>query len=200
MLGDVDEVSGVRSVHTGGRRLVDVLSAANACDPWLRWSLPSPRAARSLFSLFLRTVALPHALVLVVGDPVVGVAVALPPGVSVGASPEVGAEVIALHGRRIGPALDADAVIDRFRPADPGWVLHTLAVDPGSQGRGVGSALLEEVVRRAGDAGVTVETATPAAVALYRRHGFAVDAVVDLADGWGLGDDAPTVWLLSRRG
>lgn len=198
MLGDVATDPRVRTVPGAGRAVVDVLAAAFADDPWLRWTLPSPGAARSLFSLFLRTVARPHGVVLAVGEPVVGVAIALPPGVDVATDPAVGAEVLALHGRRAGPALDADAVLERHRPADPGWVLHSLAVHPAAQGRGLGGVLLEAVLDRAAGAAVAVETANPRAVGLYRRHGFGVDAVVDLARGWGLPDDAPTVWLLSR--
>jgi ribosomal protein S18 acetylase RimI-like enzyme len=203
MLGDVATAAGVRSVAGGGRRLVDLLAGAFAADPWITWSLPSPGAARSLYSLFLRTVAFPSGLVLVAGDPVVGVAVALPPGTDVEPSAAVGAEVLALHGRRIGPALDADAVLERFRPAEPGWVLHSLAVAPAAQGGGVGDALVAELVGRAAGTPISVETANPAAVRMYRRHGFAVDDVVDLAVGWGLapapdGTPPPTVWLLSR--
>jgi ribosomal protein S18 acetylase RimI-like enzyme len=189
-----------RRVTTGGRRLVEVLAAAFADDPWLRWTLPYPGAVRSLISLFLRTAALPHGEVWVAGDPVQGVAVLLPPGASPTESPEVGEVVIALHGRRAGLALDADAAIGRHRPADPGWVLHTLGVDPSAQRQGVGGALLHAALRRASGTRLSLETSSARARDWYLRHGFAVDAEVDLATGHGLPADAPTVWLLSRDG
>ncbi len=201
----------VRRVTVGGRRLVEVLAAAFRDDPWLRWSLPPGRpdrrpdagSLRTLHSLFLRTVAFPHGVVLTAGRPVdsvedrvVGVAVLLPPDTDVPTSPEVGEVVLALHGRRAGVALDADAVIERHRRAEGTWVLHSLAVDPAVQGQGVGSALLAAVREHAGDVPVTLETASASARDFYLRRGFAVTATVDLADGHGLGPDAPTVWLL----
>lgn len=193
----------MRAVASGGRRLVEVLESANADDPWLAWTLPDPGARRSLLSLFLRTVAFPHGEVLVASDglqaPVEGIAVLLPPWSRGVESGEVGAMVLQLHGPRAGMALDADAVIDRYRPTEPMWVLHSLAVLPRAQGRGLGRALLSAAVARAGAVPIAVETATARARDLYLDHGFTLDATVDLADGHGLPAGAPTVWLLSHR-
>ncbi|HUG85294.1 MAG TPA: hypothetical protein VMM13_12055, partial [Euzebya sp.] len=88
----------VRAVTSGGRRLVEVLEAANADDPWLGWTLPDPGSRRSLLSLFLRTVAFPHGEVLVVGRSpqadVEGIAVLLPPWTRGVESPEIGRMVL----------------------------------------------------------------------------------------------------------
>ncbi len=186
---------------SGGARLVDVLASAFAEDPWLRWTLPDMGALRSLMSLFLRTTALPHARVLVAGDPVDGVAIAVPPDVHPPESAEVGAMAVALHGHLIGRALDADAVLDRMRPPDPGWVLHTIGVAPSAQRSGLGGRLLGAVIElsRSDPRPLTLETANPDAVDWYCRRGFVVDHTVELWRGWGLGADAPTVWLLSLR-
>ena len=193
--------TGVRQVGSAGRRVVDVLAAAFADDPWLRWSMPDPGAMRSLMSLFLRTVGVPYGRVLVAGDPVEGVAVLMPPGAQAPDMPEVGEVVIGLHGRRIGPTLDAEAVLDRVRPTDPGWVLHTLGVDPTAQGAGVGSALLDACIALAtADGGrLTLETATSRSRDFYLARGFVVTAEVDLSVGHGLGEDAPTVWMMGLR-
>ncbi|MGI9017917.1 MAG: GNAT family N-acetyltransferase [Euzebya sp.] len=200
MLRNVESDVGVRSVSTGGRRLVEVLSAAFAEDPWLRWSLPDAGAVRSLMSLFLRVVAFPHGHVLVAGDPVIGVAIVLPPGPLPPPSPEVGAMVMALHGRRrVGPALDADAIIGRYRPVADLWELHTLGVHPSVQGTGIGSALLRATLGLAAGQPVALETAADATVSWYQHRGFAVDARVDLGVGHGLDSAAPTVWLMSTR-
>ncbi|MEW6433149.1 MAG: GNAT family N-acetyltransferase [Myxococcota bacterium] len=54
--------------------------------------------------------------------------------------------------------------------------LLQLAVAPGEQGRGLGSALLREGLERSSRAGraVWLETTNPANVAFYERHGFEV--------------------------
>lgn len=197
----------VRRVTVGGRRLVEVLAAAFRDDPWVAFTLPPGRAdrrpdggtLRTLMSLFLRTVALPHGVVLTASvgdDKVVGVAVLLAPGVEVPTSPEVGEMVLALHGRRAGVALDADAIVERHRRPEGTWVLHTIGVDPGAQGAGVGSALLEACLAVADGAPVTLETSSAVARDWYLRRGFTVEAKVVLSAGHGLPADAPTVWLL----
>ncbi len=188
-----------------GRRVVEVIDAAFAEDPWLAWTIPDRGAARSLMSLFLRSVALPHGQVLLAGregDEVVGAAILLPPGGPGAVSQDVGAMVMALHGRRIGQALDADAVIDVHRPSPAGWVLHTLAVHPGAQGVGVGTALLNAslAVAARDPTPLTLETANPKALPWYRRRGFVVDHEVVLGRGHGFPPEAPTVWLLSHGG
>ncbi|HEU0087660.1 MAG TPA: ribosomal protein S18-alanine N-acetyltransferase [Pseudonocardiaceae bacterium] len=54
--------------------------------------------------------------------------------------------------------------------------VHTLAVDPAHQGRGVGRALLRALLERAAGAAVFLEVRTDneAAIALYRSEGFTV--------------------------
>ncbi|MGQ0777385.1 MAG: ribosomal protein S18-alanine N-acetyltransferase [Pseudonocardiales bacterium] len=56
--------------------------------------------------------------------------------------------------------------------------IHTLAVDPVHQGRGIGRALLRALLRHAAGATVFLEVRTDneAAIALYRSEGFAVIA------------------------
>lgn len=73
------------------------------------------------------------------------------------------------------------------------WFLSTLATDPGMQGRGVGSALLEPVLARADDssAPVFLRTQREANLAYYARIGFAVTEVIDLPE-------SPKVWTLTR--
>jgi ribosomal protein S18 acetylase RimI-like enzyme len=80
---------------------------------------------------------------------------------------------------RMRQASAAVELLERRRKAhlpEPHYYLSALGVDPDLQGRGIGSALLEPVVRRADDSGTPayLETATARNVLLYERHGFAV--------------------------
>ena len=64
----------------------------------------------------------------------------------------------------------------RVHAPTPHFYLSALGVDPDLQGRGIGSAILEPVLRRADATGALayLETATARNVLLYERHGFAV--------------------------
>jgi GNAT superfamily N-acetyltransferase len=79
-------------------------------------------------------------------------------------------------------------------PDDPLWHLDSVGVEPSMQGRGIGSALIEFAVARAGadEGAVFLETGTPRNVPLYERFGF---RVVEDADAPGGG---PHVWFMRR--
>ena len=63
------------------------------------------------------------------------------------------------------------------RPGAVAWRLRGMAVDPSTQGTGVGRALLDEAVRRARDAGVEVLWADgrDTALGFYERAGWAIE-------------------------
>ena len=58
----------------------------------------------------------------------------------------------------------------------PHWYLWALGVDPGRQGRGIGSALLKPALRRADEEGFPcyLETQTEANVRFYEKRAFSV--------------------------
>jgi putative acetyltransferase len=61
--------------------------------------------------------------------------------------------------------------------------LGGVAVDPGVQGRGVGSRMMKEIVAKAGQMGfrrieLTVATNNKAAIRLYTHAGFAVEGIL----------------------
>jgi GNAT superfamily N-acetyltransferase len=80
-------------------------------------------------------------------------------------------------------------------PAEPLWHLDSVAVEPGWQGRGIGSALVEFALERVRTSGVAVilETGTPRNVPLYMRLGFHVVEEADSPDG------GPHVWFMRRN-
>jgi ribosomal protein S18 acetylase RimI-like enzyme len=79
-------------------------------------------------------------------------------------------------------------------PCEPLWHLDSVAVLPGWQGRGIGSALIEfglELSRESGIA-MVLETGTQRNVPLYPRLGFHVVEEADSPEG------GPHVWFMRR--
>ena len=96
------------------------------------------------------------------------------PGSSLGLKAQVLAapRYLRLVGRRL-PAVARDGL--RFRgypPKFPHWYLYMLGARPEARGKGVGTALLDHGLERAGDDPAYLEASTPASAALYERVGF----------------------------
>jgi ribosomal protein S18 acetylase RimI-like enzyme len=89
------------------------------------------------------------------------------------------------------PIVDA---LERDAP-EPVWYLGVLGVAPEYQGRGLGGRLMLPVLERADREGlaVTLETAQPRNLPLYRRHGFEVKTELPPAT-----PGAPIVWTMKR--
>ena len=92
----------------------------------------------------------------------------------------------ALRGFKAAQAIATHA------PPEPFTYLRTLGVDPEHQGRGVGSRLVEQVLRAAPPAlPVYLETAKQQNLSFYARHGFEVAGEFRCLD--------VPVWRLLRR-
>ncbi|MFF7950550.1 GNAT family N-acetyltransferase [Streptomyces griseorubiginosus] len=90
--------------------------------------------------------------------------------------------VIEIEGRLVGCVA--------LRPAQDGHWLEHFFIDPGMQGRGLGSAVLRTLLARTDAAGVTVRLDVlqgSAARRLYERHGFTVES-----------EDAVDVFMVRR--
>lgn len=87
-----------------------------------------------------------------------------------------------------------EALIARLLPADRGWYLGVLGVDPALQGRGLGRAVLQPVLEVADRdlLWASLETATATNLPFYRGLGFEVCAEDRHAEG-------PHVWAMTRR-
>ena len=78
--------------------------------------------------------------------------------------------------KSFGAVFDAvTAAVGKMAP-EPHWHLRLLAVDPDRQGEGLGTALLQHGLQRAGASGqpVVLETFAPRTVPFYLRNGFEV--------------------------
>lgn len=89
-------------------------------------------------------------------------------------------------GQRYGSFWDW---VDTRTPAGL-WQLDSIAVEPTRQGRGVGRALIEAGLARAGATGAFLSTGTPANVEVYSRCGF---HVLDARQAPGNG---PRIWFM----
>jgi ribosomal protein S18 acetylase RimI-like enzyme len=84
--------------------------------------------------------------------------------------------------------------LKRAHPRQPHWYLMGLGTDPPKQGKGVGTALINEMLVRC-DAELLpayLETQKPANVPYYEKFGFSVTGEIDIPGG------GPHMWLMWR--
>ncbi len=104
------------------------------------------------------------------------------------------AETAALEGSRHNASVMAEEMLAFLKPPTRHYYLGAVGVVPARQGRGIGAALLNPVLRRADDESVEVylETSTDSNVAFYAALGFVVTGEHEIPDG------GPHVWAMSR--
>lgn len=189
-------------IRTAGRpdldRVVDLLSAAFAGDPVVRWVIGADRVNPARRRAFFRTLVGLHSLPLGGCDLTEhGAAVWVPPGQP---EPSQWQELRQLPGlvRAFGSRLRAGAEIDALmrshRPAEPHWYLQFVGVEPGQTGRGIGGALLAHRLAQvdAQSAPAYLESSLRTNVPLYQRHGFEVVEEIRFTA------DAPLEFLMVR--
>jgi ribosomal protein S18 acetylase RimI-like enzyme len=83
---------------------------------------------------------------------------------------------------------------EELHPHEPHWYLPLIGVAPGSQGRGVGGALLEHALAIVDRDGLPayLEATTERNRALYERHGFVVTGVIQYGS-------SPAMWPMWRE-
>ena len=179
--------------------LAGVLARAFARDPMVTWPLVTDADLPARIRAMFEAVDTPFAAegwMFEAADGL-GVMTLLPPGSS--AREEELAAATAPAIAALSP--DGGERYERFwawtwsmLPDEPHWLLDQLAVEPDAQGRGIGGVMLRHAIGRA-DADalpLLLETAVPANLVLYRRHGFEVFAEGDAPGG------GPHVWFLRR--
>jgi hypothetical protein len=84
---------------------------------------------------------------------------------------------------------------EHYHPDIPHYYLFAIGVTPANKGRGIGSALMAEILRRCDDEGMPayLENSKEENLAFYQGHGFKVQQQIHFAPS------APPVWLMWRE-
>jgi GNAT superfamily N-acetyltransferase len=177
------------------RGLAEPLARAFFDDPVTAWANPSEaRRLRRTARFFLGRMRslLPHELSYATeaGD---GAAIWSPPDVWQIGLREFLHDLPGFLSPRTPLVLRGMHGIDKRHPREPHYYLSILGVDPSRQGEGIGTALLEPMLRRCDQEGVGayLETGTERNVRFYSRQGFRVVDEVPLPKG-------PSMWLMWR--
>jgi ribosomal protein S18 acetylase RimI-like enzyme len=190
----------VRTVTGADVRSVgECLAYAFDDDPVMAYLLPNPDSRHHRLMRFYRTALsvqhLTHGCCFT-NDGCAGAALWDPPGhwrVTFGQILRGTPGFLAALGSRLGVGLRALAAVERVHPRVPHYYLAILGTRPESQGKGLGSALLQPILRRCDEqrVGAYLESSKERNIHFYRRHGFEVTGEVRLPNG-------PVVWPMWR--
>jgi ribosomal protein S18 acetylase RimI-like enzyme len=171
--------------------LAVVLGSAFVDDPMMRW-LYSTDATRPVQTVEFMQVALelamPYGHVYSAGDNSAG-AIWAPPGVDIFSDSRAGL-LFSLLGKQLGArrAVAAAEGLSRITAEHPReeshFYLFVLGTGPRWQGRGLGRALMDEVLKEceAGGLAAYLESSNVHNVPFYERHGFKVRSEVHVSD------------------
>lgn len=194
-------VHAVRKCEGGElQRMAATLAAAFQTDPVFSWLIPDEARRRVIlppsFKLLLSRILIDHEETYV-EDGVGGVCAWQPPGTwrmslreQLALLPSLGR----VWGRSAGRGLRSVVTLERNHPREEHFYLVFLGVEPPSQGRGMGSALMFPVLRRCDQEGMPayLEASSPRNRALYERHGF------EVAEELRFSRKAPPLWRMWR--
>jgi GNAT superfamily N-acetyltransferase len=173
-------------------RAIAALVFAFIADPVARWAYPDPLQYLALFPPFLRAFggsAIEQGTAHHVENHA-GVALWLPPGIE---PDHAGIEASLPPGREaeIGAVFEQMA---SYHPHEVHWYLPLIGIDPAHQGKGYGSALLQDTLRRCDRDHVAayLESTNAANVPLYQRHGFELQGTIEVGS-------APPLFPMLRK-
>jgi GNAT superfamily N-acetyltransferase len=169
-------------VPPGGRATaIATVVSAFVDDPVERWLWPEAAEYAASFPAFVEAFAGPafdHETAWML-DGCAAVALWLAPGSEPDGDSIVGVLSETVAREKHEETFEVLQVMEDRHPSAPHWYLPWLAVGDGLQGRGLGSALLEQGLARVDESGLPayLETPNPRTIPLYERHGFKVTAV-----------------------
>lgn len=172
-------------------------------DPVLTWLMPHPQrrhdAVACYFRAMVKHVYLPHGQI-DMADDASGAALCLPAGPSTVGLPvlaDLGLACTFLRAGGLRGLLRAQALqaaLRANRPSEPHVYLHALGVHAAHRGRGVGSALLQQITAQCDRryALAYLENTNARNLPLYERHGFTV------LRAWTPPGGGPRIWFMAR--
>jgi len=194
---------GIRKGTVSDRpQLASTLASAFSEDPLFGWmtgaKAPLEARMRIFFDAFLKqNLRKPDHLVYISEDGT-GAAIwqpvdkwKVPPGDLVRSLP---AMVRAFRGR-VPVMVGALTAIEKMHPREPHYYLEVLGTQKDRQGKGVGSAVMSEMLERCDEEGLPayLESSNPRNIPFYARHGFGVREEISCGKG------APTVTAMWRE-
>jgi ribosomal protein S18 acetylase RimI-like enzyme len=193
---------GLRSRRASGQdlpMLVETLVAAFVDDPVMTWWIPDghrrPQILRAFFEITV-DVNQPHDELYITDPTPVAGAIWIPPGCQ--PAGEDAEQLVAWYVEAAEETserlLAAFELMDEIHPQEPHDYLFFLGTRPEWQSRGLGSALLRDVLERCDAEGrpAYLEATSLGSQRLYLRHGFEVTGEIRLADG-------PPMWPMWRE-
>lgn len=173
-----------------------VITLAFATDPVARWTYPDPDQYLEHFPAFVRAFAgrsfsKGTAYLAPAGG---GAALWLGPGVEPNED-----ELLGLIWSSTSDEVQRDLFpmfeqMAAFHPSEPHWYLPMIGVEPGRQGSGIGSALLQHTLANCDADGLPayLESSNPKNIPLYERFGFEQIGVIRSSD-------APPLFPMLRK-
>jgi GNAT superfamily N-acetyltransferase len=194
--------TGLRPRRAAGQdlpMLVETLVAAFADDPVMRWLVPGGHRRLQILRAILEItvdVNQPHGELYITAPVPAAGAVWIPPGCQPAGEQ---AEQVAAWYLEASQENDERAralleLTNECHPKEPHDYLFSLGTRPEWQSRGLGSALLREVLERCDREGwpAYLEASTERNRRLYLRHGFEVTGEIRLPGG-------PSMWAMWRE-
>jgi ribosomal protein S18 acetylase RimI-like enzyme len=181
--------------------LVEALARAFYDDPMMSWMFPDDsvrgQRLRSGFAFYIRKIWLRHDECYTTNQ-LDGGALWMPPGtwhLSGFQQLRLLPGMIRVARGGLPRLLRALNRMEAKHPHEQHYYLPVIGVQPESQGRGFGGALLRPILERCDRerSPAYLEASTPRSRALYERNGF------ELVEELRVADDSPPIWLMWRE-
>lgn len=187
----------IRSANQSNQeQAIAVILLAFATDPMTRWIYPDPHQYLQHFREVVRLFggnAFEQGTAYYT-DNFSGVALWLPPNVHPREKETMSLLEQTVPGQNQENVFAVLEKMGRYHPDEPHWYLPMIGVDPGQQGKGYGSALMQHALSRCDRENklAYLETSNERNVPLYKRYGFG------LLEAFQIGS-SPEVFPMLRR-